>query len=116
MAEAMDERDVFTAVYRDMAEREVVGWQNHGKPLLADDGRDWLQEAYEECLDMAVYLKAQLMQPRYLRVGEELTPARKAAIEDAFRNAVATPAPFPLFPSVMTVTEEPRRPWWRWWR
>lgn len=54
--------DVFEAVRRDLNVREAAGFREHGKPMRFDDpGRDWLQEAYEELLDGAMYLKAQLM-------------------------------------------------------
>lgn len=53
--------DVFEALSDDLVGREAIGFAQHGKPLLANDGRDWLQEAYEEALDHAVYLKAALM-------------------------------------------------------
>lgn len=54
--------DVFDAVRHDLDTREVAGFREHGKPMRFDDpGRDWLQEAYEELLDGAMYLKAQLM-------------------------------------------------------
>lgn len=58
----MTERDVFRGVAADLADRERIGFANHGRPLLADEGgRDWLVEAYEEALDQAVYLKGALM-------------------------------------------------------
>ena len=60
--------DVFEAVRRDLDTREIIGFREHGKPMRFDDpGRDWLQDAYEELLDGAMYLKAQLM----LRVAEK---------------------------------------------
>lgn len=61
----MNRLDVFHAVEDDLVLREMVGFEQHKKPLLADDpGRDWLQEAYEEALDMAVYLKAEILRRR----------------------------------------------------
>ena len=54
--------DVFEAVRHDLNTREAAGFREHGKPMRFDDpGRDWLQDAYEELLDGAMYLKAQLM-------------------------------------------------------
>lgn len=116
MADAIDERDVFTAVYRDMAEREVVGWQNHGKPLLADDGRDWLQEAYEECLDMAVYLKARLMERRFPEFPRVLAPLTEEQV-DAVREVWAERAKAGQWALTVVADDAARpRPWWRWWR
>lgn len=54
--------DVFEAVADDLEARNAIGWAQNRKPLLANEpGRDWLREAYEEALDMAVYLKAELL-------------------------------------------------------
>lgn len=58
----MNRMDVFEAVEDDLVLREMLGFEQHKKPLMADDpGRDWLQEAYEEALDMSVYLKAEIL-------------------------------------------------------
>lgn len=34
--------------------------KKYGRPVLANDGQDYLQHLYEEILDAAVYLKALL--------------------------------------------------------
>jgi hypothetical protein len=54
--------DVFEQVRLDLGAREAIGASQHGGRELdaLEPGRDWLREAYEECLDMAVYLKAEL--------------------------------------------------------
>ena len=47
------------AVCRDIAERQAMGIQKYGV-TVADNSlalREWLQHAYEESLDMAVYLR-----------------------------------------------------------
>lgn len=54
--------DVWLAVLNDMRERRLVGIDRYGKPVSATDGReDWLRHAYEESLDLVVYLKAELL-------------------------------------------------------
>lgn len=53
---------VWDAVIRDMRQRNDMGMQKYGGPLEPFDGRDTLVDAYQEALDMAVYLKAQLME------------------------------------------------------
>ena len=53
--------DVFAAVHADLRQRDQKGWKEHGVALDARFERDWIRESYEECLDMAVYLKAELM-------------------------------------------------------
>jgi hypothetical protein len=51
---------IFDLVHADLEERDRVGWDQHHRPLLAHDGRDSLREAYEEALDMVVYLRKAL--------------------------------------------------------
>ena len=40
-----------------MLKRDAVGRAKYGVPLQAHNGRDALQDAYEEVLDLAVYLR-----------------------------------------------------------
>jgi hypothetical protein len=40
-----------------MHERNRVGTERFGTPLQAFNGRDALQDAYEEALDLAAYLR-----------------------------------------------------------
>jgi len=47
-------------VIADMSERHRVGVERYGTPLTAHNGRDHLIDAYQEALDMAVYLAAWL--------------------------------------------------------
>lgn len=44
-------------VIADMALRNNVGVEKYGTPLQPFNGRNSLQDAYEEVLDLAVYLK-----------------------------------------------------------
>ena len=46
-------------------ERLDVGRKRYGGHLPLDDGRDWLEEAIEEALDMSVYLSAYLIKIRH---------------------------------------------------
>jgi hypothetical protein len=41
----------------DMAQRDVMGSEKYGTRLQPGNGRDSLQDAYEEALDLAVYLR-----------------------------------------------------------
>jgi hypothetical protein len=52
-----ERENVFELVHADLRERERVGTETYGGPLLTFDGRDALWEAYEEALDMAMYLR-----------------------------------------------------------
>ena len=48
---------LWQAVIADMQAREQLGIGRYGTPLQAGNGRDALRDAYEEALDLAVYLK-----------------------------------------------------------
>lgn len=41
----------------DMRERDRVGRERYGAPLQANNGRDYLTDAYQENLDMCAYLR-----------------------------------------------------------
>jgi len=48
---------VWDLVIADMRERDVVGRARYGTPLQPHNGRDALVDAYQEALDLAVYLR-----------------------------------------------------------
>lgn len=53
--------DMFALLIVDITKRDVLGRQLHNnQPLSGNDGRDYLREAYEEALDLAVYLRTAL--------------------------------------------------------
>lgn len=54
--------DVFAALHRDIEERERKGRETYGGAMRTFDGRDTLQDVYEEVLDAAAYLKKRLME------------------------------------------------------
>jgi len=54
---ANDSRPIWELVITDMYERDQVGRERYGTPLQANNGRDALQDAYEEALDLVVYLR-----------------------------------------------------------
>jgi len=53
---------VLPHVMADMAARIAKGADQYGDPLTTENGRDALQDAYEEALDLAMYLKQALME------------------------------------------------------
>jgi hypothetical protein len=53
---------VWDLVVRDMHGRDALGMRKYGRPLLPHDGRDTLQDAYEEALDLAVYLRKAMLE------------------------------------------------------
>lgn len=52
-----DGKPVWLMVIEDMQKRDHIGRQRYGTPLQCHNGRDALKDAYEECLDMVVYLR-----------------------------------------------------------
>lgn len=53
---------VWSLVIADMQERDRVGRERYGTPLQPFNGRDALADAYAECLDMAVYLRQEMIE------------------------------------------------------
>lgn len=44
-------------VLEDVAERKRIGIERYGTPLQAHNGRDALVDAYQEALDLVMYLR-----------------------------------------------------------
>lgn len=53
---------VLAAVISDLRSRAAAGNERYGGPMLPHDGRDTLREAYEEALDLAMYLGQSLLE------------------------------------------------------
>ena len=53
---------IWDMVVKDMGDRDVAGQQKYGVPLQPHNGRDALQDAYEEALDLCVYLRQALFE------------------------------------------------------
>jgi hypothetical protein len=47
-------------VIADIAERKRVGIERYGTPLQVENGRDHLIDAYQEALDLVMYLRAEI--------------------------------------------------------
>lgn len=74
-----DETPVWDLVVEDMKHRDHVGRSRYGTPLQPFNGRDALQDAYEEALDLAVYLKQAIVEREKGRaVARELKEAGDA--------------------------------------
>ena len=54
--------DVINEVKKDLDRRAKLGEKKYGKRLEIFNGRNALKDAYEECLDMANYLKQRLLE------------------------------------------------------
>ena len=52
-----DSRPIWDLVVEDMQERDRTGRKKYGTPLQAGNGRDPLIDAYQEALDLCVYLR-----------------------------------------------------------
>lgn len=52
-----NEQPIWDLVIQDMRDRDQIGRERYGTPLQLNNGRDSLQDAYEEALDLAVYLR-----------------------------------------------------------
>lgn len=57
-----DSIPIYQLVLRDVRERAEHGKKQYGTYLQADNGRNALQDAYEEALDLVVYLKQALQE------------------------------------------------------
>lgn len=57
-------RPVWDMVVDDMKARDNIGRARYGTPLQTNNGRDMLQDAYEEALDLVVYLRGAIEERR----------------------------------------------------
>lgn len=55
-------RSIWDMVIEDMRGRDEFGAAKYGGPLVANDGRRSLVDAYQEALDLAVYLKKAIVE------------------------------------------------------
>lgn len=56
------EAPVLDAVIADLVARAELGNEKFGGPMRPFDGRDALREAYEESLDLTMYLRKELLE------------------------------------------------------
>ncbi|ORI13456.1 hypothetical protein [Rhodococcus sp. 1168] len=59
-----DNPSIHDLVTTDLAQRKVFGLAKYGTPLQAGNGRNALQDAYEEVLDLACYLRQRIEEDR----------------------------------------------------
>ncbi len=57
-----DELDIQSQVIEDIERRREVGIKRYGTALQPHNGRDALLDAYEEALDLCMYLKQALVE------------------------------------------------------
>lgn len=65
--QAVDGVSCWELVIKDMAERDSFGRAKYGHPLRAFNGRKPLIDAYQEVLDLAVYLRQEIEERRCIQ-------------------------------------------------
>jgi len=58
----MKEKNITEQVIEDLRQRAEVGLAKYGRPLTPFNGRDALQDLYEELLDAAQYIKQAMIE------------------------------------------------------
>ena len=81
--------EVFPALLADIHARNLVGQQVYRQELTTFNGRDALREAYEEAIDMTVYLKQALME-REAMAGIAPQPASEDLRVDQIEGDIET--------------------------
>lgn len=66
-----DKQPVQDMVIEDILERKEHGIRKYGTPVQADNGRDMMLDAYEEILDLAVYLRGAIEEGKSFEVRSE---------------------------------------------
>lgn len=74
-APVSDMFDLWPLVIKDMEDRDRLGRARYGIPLRPQNGRDALVDAYQEVLDLSVYLRQEIEERRML--DEAVEAARK---------------------------------------
>lgn len=67
---------IWELVIKDMQDRDKFGRAKYGTPLQAGNGRDHIVDAYQEALDLAVYLRAEIEQRAMSPSRSGLNPSR----------------------------------------
>lgn len=55
-------KDIADLAVEDIKKRKIMGKKKYGVPLRANNGRNAIQDAYEEAQDMMLYLKQRLVE------------------------------------------------------
>ena len=80
---------IWDFVIEDMRQRDHVGRQRYGTPLQAGNGRDALVDAYQEALDLVVYLKQAIVERDAARPVREVAKLHAEQREQAERDREA---------------------------
>lgn len=86
---------VTVAVMKDLATRREAGTKKYGTELLTNNGRNALVDAYQEALDLVMYLKQQLMEDakkhRFERQQMNATICRHCCMDLALHDCPLSP-------------------------
>lgn len=58
----MKKEDIADLVIKDIKKRKIMGKKKYGRPLQANNGRDALQDLYEELIDATQYCKQEMIE------------------------------------------------------
>lgn len=85
MKDNMTTDKVVEAVRNDLLQRSEVGIKKYGFTLHDNplELKDWLQHAYEECLDQANYLKAAIMKMENADCGASCQYAKDVGLPES---------------------------------
>jgi hypothetical protein len=86
-----DRPAVWDLVIADMRARDQTGRHRYGTPLQPHNGRDALADAYQEALDLVVYLRQEIAEREDLRAERDKLRAFKDWVH-AFLDAQGIPA------------------------
>lgn len=62
---------VLDLVKKDLEDRAIMGNEKYGTYLMAHNGRNALMDAYQECLDLAMYLRQLLFEREELNKSKD---------------------------------------------
>jgi hypothetical protein len=78
-------------VIADMRQRKILGLERYGTPLQPHNGRDALVDAYQEALDLTMYLRQAIEERRMVRSREERVAAVAATLRAHVGEACCNP-------------------------
>lgn len=79
---------IWEIVREEMGDRDAMGRNKHGGPLQPFNGRNNLWDAYQEALDLVVYLRTKIWEEQHPEQKEKLR-AQMEAIQKELENSVS---------------------------
>lgn len=78
--------DIWLLVLQDMEARRQMGITKYGMPVQVNSGRDRLVDAYQEALDLCVYLRAEIEERVQSKLQVPATPQHSRRCGTEFRG------------------------------